>query len=84
MDSLVDQHKKIFTPENGSSLRLLHYPPIPNHLLDTDDVTRCGAHTDYGMLTFLYHDDIHGLEVIWLNFNIYSTSHHDYFFTDQE
>ena len=47
---------------NGSCLRLLHYPPAPNELMENEQnlgqnrqkITRCGKHTDYGGLTLLF------------------------------
>lgn len=42
-------------------LRLLHYPPLPEHIEDRQ--IRAGEHTDYGALTILFQDSIGGLEV---------------------
>jgi len=47
--------------EPMSILRLLHYPP--NTAATHDDQLGAGAHTDWGMLTFLLQDEIGGLEV---------------------
>lgn len=44
--------------DNGTTLRLLYYPPI-----DQDaKTTRCGAHCDYGTFTLLTQDSEGGLE----------------------
>ena len=48
-------HQQEFT------LRLLHYPPIPD-TSDTESI-RAGEHSDYGSLTLLFQDDVGGLEV---------------------
>ncbi|KAJ3027834.1 UNVERIFIED_CONTAM: hypothetical protein HDU68_003035, partial [Siphonaria sp. JEL0065] len=46
-----------------NTLRLLHYPSCPPD--DINDFSRrCGAHTDYGSVTFLFQDSVGGLEVL--------------------
>ncbi len=51
--------------ENISKLRSIFYPPI--NLSDYKNfngtVVRCGEHSDYGTITFLYQDSMGGLEV---------------------
>ena len=47
--------------KNSSTLRLVHYPPVPENYDPT--AKRIGAHTDYGTFTFLFQDDQGGLEV---------------------
>ncbi|MFQ3614807.1 MAG: 2-oxoglutarate and iron-dependent oxygenase domain-containing protein [Cyanobacteriota bacterium] len=42
-------------------LRMLHYPPLPEHLQAGQ--TRAAAHTDYGSITLLFQDSVGGLEV---------------------
>lgn len=45
----------------NSFLRLLHYPPLPPSIRDTQ--IRAGEHTDYGSFTLLLQDDMGGLEI---------------------
>ena len=40
-------------------LRVIGYPPLPEDY-DTTKGLSCGAHTDYGCLTFLLADDFPG------------------------
>lgn len=42
------------SPDYQSTLRLLHYFPFPESLLDRTDVWRAGAHTDFDCLTLLF------------------------------
>lgn len=44
------------------TLRFLHYPPISSDQVNKDQLG-AGAHTDYGMITLLFQDEIEGLEV---------------------
>lgn len=59
---LPEQYFDVMYDEPMSILRLLHYPP--NTSASFDDQLGAGAHTDWGMLTFLLQDDIGGLEVL--------------------
>ena len=43
-------------------MRVLHYPAFDASQYGTN-ITRLGAHTDYGMVTILFQCDIGGLEV---------------------
>ncbi|KAF8188902.1 thymine dioxygenase [Mycena galopus ATCC 62051] len=46
-----------------NQLRLLHYPSVPLEALETEKLTRIGAHSDFGSITLLLQDDVGGLEV---------------------
>ncbi|CAL4063291.1 unnamed protein product [Meganyctiphanes norvegica] len=54
-------HKDICSDNNASCLRMLHYPPVPPNV--PEGSIRCGTHTDYGTITFLFQDTMGGLEV---------------------
>jgi len=75
-EQFLGEHSGMLTGDgnNGSSLRLLHYPPTDEHQHYSADeqnevgqnrqkITRCGKHTDYGGLTLLFQDSLGGLEV---------------------
>jgi len=54
----VDSHDQLH-----HTLRLLHYPPLPEGFVPQDGESRAGTHTDYGSITLLFQDDVGGLEV---------------------
>ncbi|KAH6896826.1 hypothetical protein B0T10DRAFT_396978 [Thelonectria olida] len=54
----IDYHQ-----EKNNQIRLLHYPPVEEELLETGKVDSIGAHTDFGTLTMLFQDDVGGLQV---------------------
>ena len=54
-------HKKMGTPENKTTLRLLYYPVVKNL---REGQLRLGEHTDYGTITLLFQDQVGGLEVL--------------------
>ncbi|XP_064627921.1 uncharacterized protein LOC135487776 [Lineus longissimus] len=59
-DAFLKMHTKIGGPGSFCTLRLITYPPIG------DDVTegkRCGLHSDYGTLSFMFQDSVGGLEL---------------------
>jgi len=45
------------------TMRLLNYPPVARELLAAEGQARAGAHSDYGSLTFVFQDEVGGLEV---------------------
>lgn len=48
---------------NECDMRAIYYPPIPeNHEIPMGTV-RCASHTDYELMTFLFQDNVGGLEV---------------------
>ncbi|CAN0030535.1 unnamed protein product [Phaeothamnion confervicola] len=56
-----------FFTRSMSALRLLRYAPEVSDA--SEGVFGCGAHTDYGLLTFLATDDVPGLQAgpVWLD-----------------
>ncbi|KAL2010953.1 hypothetical protein VTN00DRAFT_3671 [Thermoascus crustaceus] len=48
---------------HNNQLRLLHYPPVPASVLESQSSARMPAHTDWGSITMLFQDDCGGLEV---------------------
>ncbi|KAJ5726009.1 leucoanthocyanidin dioxygenase [Penicillium malachiteum] len=63
-DSLVDG--------NDHELRLLHYPAVPKKELMNGQKTRIAPHTDFGVLTLLFQDDVGGLQVMDQQTGLYS------------
>lgn len=49
---------------NPSTMRLLHYPVVPNVVEVKDNQLRAGVHTDFGTMTLLFQDNNGGLEVL--------------------
>jgi len=47
---------------NATTLRSIHYPPIPDSLAARPGIVRCGEHSDYGTVTILFQDNLGGLE----------------------
>ncbi|PVH90423.1 putative leucoanthocyanidin dioxygenase, partial [Periconia macrospinosa] len=47
---------------HDNQLRLLHYPPIVDAMIDDESIGRLGAHTDWSTFTFLFQDENAGLE----------------------
>ncbi len=58
---LPEDHFESFCDGGVANLKLLHYPPQPANA-DPDE-KGCGAHTDWGAITFLLQDDAGGLQV---------------------
>ncbi|KAI9739713.1 MAG: hypothetical protein M1834_006432 [Cirrosporium novae-zelandiae] len=55
----IPTHLKNADPQ----LRLLHYPPLPPSQLQTPNHSRINPHTDFGLCTILFQDEVGGLEV---------------------
>ncbi|XP_071520194.1 uncharacterized protein [Panulirus ornatus] len=60
-DFFTSAHKCMIKKGSMTSLRVQHYPPVPDDV--SEDAIRCGAHTDYGTITLLFQDDMGGLQV---------------------
>ncbi|XP_066586311.1 uncharacterized protein [Prorops nasuta] len=59
-DFFLSKHAHMLGPDNGSTLRLLYYPPLA---APESGLTRCGAHCDFGTFTLLAQDCEGGLEI---------------------
>jgi len=68
-DFLNGQHQGMLSEgmedevECSTTLRSIHYPPIPDNLAAQPGIIRCGEHSDYGTITLLFQDSLGGLEV---------------------
>lgn len=60
--AILKNCQKIGTVNNPTTLRTLFYPAVESESERIDQV-RCGEHTDYGAVTFLFQDASGGLEV---------------------
>ena len=63
-------HKAMESTKNATTLRLLHYPSIKEESIIKPGQIRCGEHTDYGSITLLFQDEMPGLEVFPLHFEL--------------
>lgn len=57
-DHLVKKHSG-----HNNQLRLLHYPPVSAEAIESMNMARMPAHTDWSSITILFQDDCGGLEV---------------------
>lgn len=58
----VPEYFDSYLKDSLSTLRLLHYPPIPKEQKEQELI--CTPHTDSGILTILHQDSTGGLEVL--------------------
>ncbi|XP_076325820.1 uncharacterized protein LOC143233452 isoform X2 [Tachypleus tridentatus] len=62
-DFFLKRHQELTKcKENASTLKLLYYPPVTDVTCLTTTV-RCGEHSVFGTVTFLFQDNVGGLEV---------------------
>ena len=52
-DYLTSRHERVLGKENWSKIRSLFYPPVEASQI-RPGVVRCGEHSDYGTITFLF------------------------------
>ncbi|XP_043229281.1 proline hydroxylase buaE-like [Amphibalanus amphitrite] len=55
-------HRRQLGAANGSTLRAVHYPPVPGAV--PAGAVRCATHSDWGSVTLLLQDQCGGLEVL--------------------
>ncbi|XP_045209160.2 uncharacterized protein LOC123561061 isoform X2 [Mercenaria mercenaria] len=60
---LRDSSARIGTQDNPTTLRSLYYPPIPLDMTTKPGEIRFPEHSDYGTISFLFQDEVGGLEV---------------------
>ena len=61
--NLGDDFFDAITTKADPQLRLLHYPGIERKILEQEGHARIIPHTDFGLCTLLFQDDVGGLEV---------------------
>ncbi|XP_066541012.1 uncharacterized protein [Hoplias malabaricus] len=61
-DVFLKEHKHIGSPENGSTLRTLYYPPVKSMNVKEGQL-RCGEDSDYGSITLLFQSKEGGLQI---------------------
>jgi len=61
---LNESYFDTYTDLGDNTLRLLHYPPAPKVVFQSNKLqVRAGEHTDYGSITLLFQDSRGGLQV---------------------
>ena len=60
---LEDGFFERITKRADPQLRLLHYPALERRVLEQDGHARISAHTDFGLCTLLFQDEVGGLEI---------------------
>lgn len=61
--NLGDDFFAAITKRADPQMRLLHYPPIEKAVIEQRGHARINAHTDFGLCTLLFQDQIGGLEI---------------------
>nr|XP_039251793.1 probable 2-oxoglutarate-dependent dioxygenase At3g50210 [Styela clava] len=62
-------HELVGKDGNTSCFKFINYPALGPGVEILENQIRCGEHTDFGSLTFLFQDDIGGLQVKTLDGN---------------
>jgi isopenicillin N synthase-like dioxygenase len=60
---LGDDFFEAITKRADPQLRLIHYPAIERKVVEQEGHARINAHTDFGLCTLLFQDQIGGLEI---------------------
>jgi isopenicillin N synthase-like dioxygenase len=60
---LPDEFFLAYHQRKDNQIRLLHYPPVEESLLNDGKMERIASHTDFGTMTMLFQDSVGGLEV---------------------
>ncbi|XP_064169757.1 uncharacterized protein si:dkey-10o6.2 [Anguilla rostrata] len=62
-DVFLGKHSMVGEEQNGTTLRLLHYPPVRPESVKEGQV-RCGEHSDFGTITMVFQGPGGGLQVL--------------------
>lgn len=66
VDYFIKHCQHLDDPKNFQgiyNLKVAHYPPISDEEAVQPGTVRLGEHSDYGLITLLFQDDVGGLEV---------------------
>ncbi|KAJ8249136.1 hypothetical protein GJAV_G00231550 [Gymnothorax javanicus] len=62
-DVFLCKHTRIGADQNGTTLRILNYPPVKAESVE-DGQVRCGEHSDFGTFTMVFQGPGGGLQVL--------------------